>query len=150
MLCDAPRNPSTACLPTLRVPSPVLRTVENLSSFSFLEYIMTLFSSERFCILFPSRKIFHHLWPIFISLFRSLLKHELSLQRPWRLCTPATLHQSYWPCCVVPSATSTLPFVFVKNIINHNNGYLSRALPHCQTEVGTATDPLKVGAGECV
>lgn len=134
MLCDAPRYPRTACLPTLRVPSPILCTVENLSSFSFLEYIMILFSSECFCILFPSRKIFHCLRPIFISLFRSLLKRKLSLQHPWRLCTPATLHQSYWPCCVVPSATSTLPFVFVKNINNNNNGYLNRPLPHCQTD----------------
>lgn len=143
LLCDATCNPRTACLPTLRVLYPVLCTVENLSSFSFLGYIMTFFSSELFWIQFPSRKIFHHLQPIFISLFRSLLK--FSLQFPWRLCTPATRHQSYWPCWVVPSATSTLPFVFVYNIINHNNGYLNRALPHCQTKVETAADPLNVG-----
>lgn len=45
----------------------------------------------------------------------------------------------------MPRATSLLPFVLVKNISKHNNGYLTRALPHCQTKVETATDPLMGG-----
>lgn len=148
-MCDATRNRRTACLPTLRVPSPVLCTVEK-SEFLFISWAHhDLFQLRAFLHSVSSRTIFHHLQPIFISLFRSLLKRELSLQLPWRLCTAGTLHQSYWPCCAVPSATSLLPFVLVKNISKHNNGYLTRALPHCQTKVETATDPLMCVWGAC-